>query len=754
MMPKKMTNLESQSHWQEKKENNKALYVKDDFAKFQKLLLKTYKWGKHEQHWFITGGKTYVFFNTWSAWVLEKWNKVSKLIPSQEMARLIQNTINKKNQPQAPKPRNTVNQSKSKEQGESTYYKELFMSVMNLLSDPDKLQVVLERDADEYQKLVNAPGFQTRVDKSIANNLRTKADIVRIQLLWKFKYGLNTTVDGIRWGECVSVVSMWQLSKQQDALKNKIETDNRGLMKKLYALVKEWNQQKIESELITNASKYSYLVASDWFQGKFEEAKNDPQHNIILIQLYGRFVLQDNTVRVDGVYRADQINAIIGQSLNRGSEKDREERRARYEQTQKISEWDIEQQNSATISKKFMESLTPENKSRYAKILDLSPTVLDSLLQKKEKKQKPETLLAKHERRQHAISEIAIKSATKGCINYLQELFKQPIQIDSEREKFQKALEWLSAWENVETHDQNIDFKVNMWGKEVDLCYNMYSGELNYSPKYFVNDKQTICKNKSWSWAVELPVFKDKKILSIVDLMWKAKSNIESASTKLSDQWTKESVSANRWILRTAVKQIEIPPVDMIQDKLEFAKKIEKEECMQKFVEITGYDLTQDLEKESHKNDQLYILYDTINRTIDAQKTPEDIKHFQDILKKFKDIANKYSNPSEKLPVNMWNTQFSQENIQKFQSNTLWPKQTSGFKESLPFYSLFTQYCNWLLDEQNPQYRVMDTQKIESDFAIYAQYTYLPDLNINKAIANNEQAKDQKEADDMLKNLV
>jgi hypothetical protein len=90
--------------------------------------------------------------------------------------------------------------------------------------------------------------------------------------------------------------------------------------------------------LITNASKYSYLVASDWFQGKFEEAKNDPQHNIILIQLYGRFVLQDNTVRVDGVYRADQINAIIGQSLNRGSEKDREERGARYEQTQKISE--------------------------------------------------------------------------------------------------------------------------------------------------------------------------------------------------------------------------------------------------------------------------------------------------------------------------------------------------------------------------------------------------------------------------------
>ena len=472
-----------------------------------------------------------------------------------------------------------------------------------------------------------------------------------------------------------------------------------------------------------------------------------------MIQLYGRFVLQ-NQIAIDGIYKADQVDSILSQSLSRSTEKERAERKARYEQANQIPEWDIIKQNTAIISENFLETLSPEDKARYAKMLDISPTIVDGLLQKKDQKWPQKAVTEKRERRQHALSEIAIKSAAKWCINYLQELFKQPIQIDSEREKFQKALEWLSAWENVETHDQNIDFKVDMWGKEVNLCYNMYSGELNYSPKYFVNDKQTICKNKEWSWAVDLPVFKDKKILSIVDLMGKAKSNIESASTKLSDQWTKESVSNNRWLLRNAVKQIETPPTDMVQDKLEFAKKIEKEECMQKFVEITGYDLSQDLEKESHKNDQLYILYDTINHTIDAQKTPEDIKHLQDLLTKFQDIARKYSEPSEKLPINMWNTQFSQENIQRFQSNTLWPKQTSEVKDSLPFYSLFTQYCSWSLDEQSSEYRVMSIQKIESDLSFYAQYKSLPEGNINKAIANIEQAKDQKEADELLNNLV
>jgi len=70
-----MGNPELQSHSQEKqenKENTKALYVKDDFAKFQKLLLKTTKWEKREQHRFITGGKTYVFLNTGYASVKEK----------------------------------------------------------------------------------------------------------------------------------------------------------------------------------------------------------------------------------------------------------------------------------------------------------------------------------------------------------------------------------------------------------------------------------------------------------------------------------------------------------------------------------------------------------------------------------------------------------------------------------------------------------------------------------------------------------
>ena len=48
----------------------------------------------------------------------------------------------------------------------------------------------------------------------------------------------------------------------------------------------------------------------------------------------------------------------------------------------------------------------------------------------------------------------------------------------------------------------------------------------------------------------------------------------------------------------------------------------------------------------------------------------------------------------------------------------------------------------------------MSIQKIESDLSFYAQYKSLPEGNINKAIANIEQAKDQKEADELLNNLV
>ena len=58
------------------------------------------------------------------------------------------------------------------------------------------------------------------------------------------------------------------------------------------------------------------------------------------------------------------------------------------------------------------------------------------------------------------------------------------------------------------------------------------------------------------------------------------------------------------------------------------------------------------------------------------------------------------------------------------------------------------------MDEQSSEYRVMSIQKIESDLSFYAQYKSLPEGNINKAIANIEQAKDQKEADELLNNLV
>ena len=703
---------------------------------------------ENKQYKLSISWKTYVFLQNGRAGLVEKGNKVTTLRSSAEIVKEIKK-IEQQNKQLALQQKNAANAPKNKEQSEPLYYKQLFLSVVNWLNDLDGLQVILERDADKYRDLVNAPWFQTRLDRSIRTGSKTKADIVRIQLLWKFKYNLNTTVNGQRSAECKDVIDMWKITQQENTLRNKIETDNRELMKKLYALVKSGDRGKIENELNTNASKYAYLATTNRFLDKFEQAKSDPQHNVVLIQLYGRFVLQ-NQIAIDGIYKADQVDSILSQSLSRSTEKERAERKARYEQANQIPEWDIIKQNTAIISEKFLETLSPEDKARYAKMLDISPTIVDGLLQKKDQKWPQKAVTEKRERRQHALSEIAIKSAAKWCINYLQELFKQPTSIDSEG--FQKALEWFASGDNVSTHDKNIDFKVYMDGKEVDLCYNMADGQINYAPKYFVNENQTICKNKLWS--KEFPVFKNGKTPSITSLMEKAKSNIESASSKLFDQWSRESVSNNRWIIRESIKQIEVPEIDINQDKFEFAKKIEKEECIQKFVEITGYDLPQDLEKQSHQNDQLYILYDTINRTIDAQKTPDDIDAFEWLLEKFSEITGKYSNPSEKLPVNMWNAQFSQENIKKVQTNTLWPKQTSEFKDSLPFYSLFTQYTNPAMDEQNPEYRVMNTQKIKSDLALYEQNKYLPEDVIQKNIVNVTEQKEKEEADNMLKNLA
>jgi len=42
---------------------------------------------------------------------------------------------------------------------------------------------------------------------------------------------------------------------------------------------------------------------------------------------------------------------------------------------------------------------------------------------------------------------------------------------------------------DTDLHDQNIDFKVTIDGKEVSLCYDMVEGKINYSPSYFMDSK-------------------------------------------------------------------------------------------------------------------------------------------------------------------------------------------------------------------------------------------------------------------------
>jgi len=103
-------------------------------------------------------------------------------MPSQEMVKVIQKKINQDKQLQLQKTTNTVNISNNKEQ--PNHYKLLVQRAIDMVkTDPDELQVILERDADEYKKLVNTQIFQRNVNAAIANPRKTQADIVRIQLL-------------------------------------------------------------------------------------------------------------------------------------------------------------------------------------------------------------------------------------------------------------------------------------------------------------------------------------------------------------------------------------------------------------------------------------------------------------------------------------------------------------------------------------------------------------------------------------------
>jgi len=612
--------------------------------------------------------------------------------------------------------------------------------VTAVISNPGQIQDIINKNYDKYTSLVDAPGFQEQVTYA-ANNVdytvgNTKIKyIVILQIQAKFKYGLENSVDGIRSKACEEAIVRLQTEKSLQEYKNQLTDPLVGLKD----LVKSKNWAKVEEELRTNASKYATYVQTADFDQKLSEAIANPQQNALILQLYGRFLLNDNSIRVDGVF-GEQTRVLIEKYWNGSSEKERAERRATRQRVESEPQTK-EEQITTSVSKKFVEGLSSEDTARYWKIFELPTDVLRSLISEKDQRGKtPEQIAAICEKRQDKLSEKAIKSAASWCLRYLQQLFNQSIQVDWGQENFQNALQNFDVNRDTDLHDQNIDFKVTIDGKEVSLCYDMVEGKINYSPSYFMDSKSgDITKGKEW---FEIP-FITTKIPSMTSLLEDAKKGVISSIDKPGQN--------NRVGINNAIKTITTPAVDITKNQVETAKNVAKESCMKTFLDITWYVLPQDLPKTMHENDQLYVMYDMFNRTFNnPNATAQDIYHLKNLLIRYQTIVNNYTDPSKATFKNMRNDQLSLDKIHKEKTNLLLPKLWTTPVQSLSFYNLFSQYTNPKLNITDAKYRVFDIKKMEADLAFYDTHTYLSDAVIRGAVTFDQERSEKENADEFL----
>lgn len=616
--------------------------------------------------------------------------------------------------------------------------------VYTIIYTPDQVNFLLNRDVNKYSALVGTEFFQRQVEDASQNvkfatgETKTKY-IILLQLQAKFKYGYDDDIDGIRWKSCDETIARLQSEKAEKQLRAEVMSP----LTRLTQLVKSKDSSKIAEDLRNNKDKYRAYVQSPLFEQQLADAIANPQKNALILQLYGRFVLNDTSILVDGIYGA-QTRSIIERYMERVNERsvNREERLANRQRAE-VESQTRQQEITTVISQRFVESLTPEDNARYSKIFELPESTIESLISQKEKRNKtPEQIAALCIKRQNILSEKAIKSATSGCINYLQQLFNQTIQIDGGQKNFESALQKFDANRDTEPHDQSLDFKVTIDGKQLSLCYNMIDGTLSYSPLFLVNAKTWDLEKESPSLETSLVT---AKIPSIASLLEEAKSWVLVAA-----QWKDN----NRKDVKNAIKQIEIPPVDMSINQKEVAKVVAKESCMKTFLDLTWYNLTQDLPKTAHENDQLYVLYDMLNRTFNNPNArAEDIYHLKYLLEKFQIISNNYKDPTKVMVKNNRNDQFSIEKTTKEKIDLVLPKLGAEPWKSLSFYTLFSQYVNPKLNITDANYRILDTKKIEADLLFYDTHSYLSDEKVRGTIVLNEEEKDKIEADNMLKNL-
>ncbi|MEI6426153.1 MAG: hypothetical protein WCO66_02250 [Candidatus Absconditabacteria bacterium] len=487
---------------------------------------------------------------------------------------------------------------------------------------------------------------------------------------------------------------------------------------RLRNLVRDGNRSDIES-----------ITKTDWFKEQMKIAQRDPKHNAFIIQVYGKFVLGDNSIVVDGKYGEQTRGILIQYAAAEVSQKTIEERRNRIERRNRDTEaLTKEAQNTKTISEKII--IDKENDVRYAKIFDLGDTVIESLTRPNETiKKTPEQVAEIHRGKQEKLFAMAKSSAKNGCINYLQQLFNQTINVPGNPEHLENMFQNLDLTNGIAPHEQNIDFKVMLDGKPFSICYNIYDGELKYTPLFMVNNGGDIIKGSA---SQEKTLFTKGQMPSLGSMLIEAKSGVKAAA---------QDKPFNRRGVIGAIKNIEIPKADIAKNKEMIAKTVAQESCMQTFLSLTGYDPRQNLSKEIYGNTQLFLLYDIFNHTLNNPKTtPEDIIRLKGLLEKTKNMVMDYQDPTKIAKRNIRSEQFAEKSITKGKSSMLSPKANSNINSSLPFYTFFVQYVDLgIADTKAANYRVLDIHKIDTDLALYSKNNYLDDLNIRKILANNEQ---------------
>jgi hypothetical protein len=363
-------------------------------------------------------------------------------------------------------------------------------------------------------------------------------------------------------------------------------------------------------------------------------------------------------------------------------------------------------------------------------MFDVGDTVINSLTRSNETiKKTPEQLAAIYKSKQEKLFSIAMSSAKNGCINYLQEIFKQTINFPGNPEHIETMFQNLDLTNWVASHEQNLDFKVMLDGKPFSICYNLYDGALKYTPLFMMSEWWDIVK---WSASQEKTLFTAWQMPSLWSMFIEAKSWVQAAA--------KDKALNRKWVI-WSIKNIEIPKADIARNKEIIAKDVAQASCMQTFLSLTGYDPRQNLSKETYGNTQLFVLYDIFNHTFNNPKTTAvDIIHLKGLLEKTKKIVMEYQDPTKIAKKNIRSEQFAEKNINQWKSSMLSPKTSSPINSSLPFYTFFAQYIDLgIADPKAANYRVLDIHKIENDLNLYSKNNYLDDLNVRKMLANNEQ---------------